>query len=124
MAQTAYDRLPAQLQLRVRRMAEQNDVTPEQLLADLAASALLVGQAKGETELEEISDGWHGRSPNDLVDPVTASRRMRLSKSKLAAMRCRGEGPKFVKMGARTVFYRVQDIDHYLESCLVQSTSA
>lgn len=124
MSKTAYDRLPAPLQLRVRKLADQNELTPEQLLADLAASALLREPASGNAESEELSDGWHKRSPNDLVDPVTASRRMRLSKSKLAAMRCRGDGPKFVKMGTRTVFYRVQDIDHYLESCLVQSTSA
>ena len=124
MSQTAFDRLPAPLQIRVRRMAEQDGLAPEQFLADLAASVLLSEHTNGDVRPERNSNNWHERSPNDLVDPVTASRRMRLSKSKLAAMRCRGDGPKFVKMGARTVFYRVRDIDKYLETCLVQSTSA
>lgn len=40
-----------------------------------------------------------------------------LHKSTLDTWRCRGEGPRFVKLG-RAVRYRIKDLDAYIESRL------
>ncbi len=45
-----------------------------------------------------------------------------LSKKTLQAMRVRGDGPMFVKIG-RLVRYRQSDLDQYIDSRAVRSTS-
>ncbi|WP_376690094.1 helix-turn-helix transcriptional regulator [Wenzhouxiangella sp. EGI_FJ10409] len=44
-----------------------------------------------------------------------------LQKSTLEAWRCRGGGPRFVKMG-RAVRYRLVDLDAWIESRLRENT--
>ncbi len=45
-----------------------------------------------------------------------------LSVSTLNKMRCRGDGPVFVKLG-RAVVYRIDELDRWLASRSVRSTS-
>ncbi len=44
------------------------------------------------------------------------------SEAGLAQMRYRGNGPKFVKTGARKVFYRLADVEAFLAANTVQRT--
>lgn len=57
-----------------------------------------------------------------LLDVTEAADYLGLSISTLNKWRCYGEGPVFVKMG-RAVRYRVEDLDRYLESRVLTSTS-
>jgi predicted DNA-binding transcriptional regulator AlpA len=41
----------------------------------------------------------------------------------LEKLRVRGEGPKFVKLGTRTVGYDIADLDDWIEKRKVSSTS-
>jgi len=44
-----------------------------------------------------------------------------LKRTTLEAWRCRGGGPRFIKMG-RAVRYRQRDLDVWIESCLRDNT--
>src|SRR3990167_3045055 len=123
MSEPLSRRLPAKLRSRILEIARENNFDPQTTASLFVDSAIVEKRSGGSENLEGIGQDWSQLSPNDLVDPDTASRRLKLSKSKLAAMRCRGTGPKFVKMGARTVYYRVCDLDDFISRCLVQSTS-
>ena len=57
------------------------------------------------------------------MDPKEASHRMKLSVSTLAKMRCKGDGPPYIKLGSRSVYYKVRDVDAYLSDRQFQSTS-
>lgn len=48
---------------------------------------------------------------------------MKLSVSILAKMRCKGGSPPYIKLGSRSVYYKVQDVDAYLCDWQFQSTS-
>jgi hypothetical protein len=48
--------------------------------------------------------------------------KIRRPKNWLAKLRCRGEGPTFLKVG-RSIRYRWQDVEAWLESQARQSTS-
>lgn len=123
MSESLSKRLPGKLRTRILEIARENGLNPETLLSQIVDSAILEKRSGGSEFDVGSGEDWRQLSPSDLVDPDTASRRLKLSKSKLAAMRCRGTGPKFVKMGARTVYYRVCDLDDFISRCLVQSTS-
>jgi len=43
--------------------------------------------------------------------------------STLEKMRCRGQGPRFLRLGGR-IFYRRQDLDAYLETCAVETADS
>ncbi|MBF0185323.1 MAG: helix-turn-helix domain-containing protein [Magnetococcales bacterium] len=51
-----------------------------------------------------------------------AAEYLQLAEATLEKMRCRGDGPKFAKLG-RTVIYRKQDLDAWIESRVIASTS-
>lgn len=50
---------------------------------------------------------------SDLLTPDQLGERWGKSRQALANMRFRGDGPAFVKIGARTVMYRVEDVLAY-----------
>ena len=58
----------------------------------------------------------------DILDTSEAAARVRLSKPTLERLRLTGNGPAFVKLG-RAVRYRKADLDDWLASRLVRSTS-
>ena len=57
-----------------------------------------------------------------IFDTAAAAALLGLKPSTLEAWRYRGEGPLFVKCGAR-VIYRLRDINDYLESRTRKSTA-
>jgi len=59
---------------------------------------------------------------NDFFSTQEAANYLKLKKNTLEVWRLKGKGPSFCKMG-RTVRYRKQDLDKFIERSLVQSTS-
>ena len=57
-----------------------------------------------------------------VLDTKETAARVRLSKPTLERLRLTGNGPPFVKLG-RAVRYRATDVDDWLASRLVRSTS-
>ena len=58
-------------------------------------------------------------SSNDLariLRPKEAARYIGLSASTLAKMRCRGDGPNYVKLGLGAIGYRIADLNAYTQS--------
>jgi len=63
-------------------------------------------------------------NPNpNVFRPPDASIYTGLSESTLAKRRLRGEPPVFVRLGARSVGYRREDLDQWLADCRRRSTS-
>jgi len=121
---SVFDRaLPIGLERRVCEMASQQGVSPEKLIRSVVETALSSYSQGVNKELLTAFPAWNLLAPDELVSPDIVSRRTHLSQSKLAKMRCRGDGPKYVKLGARTVCYRVRDVDEFLNGLLKQSTS-
>lgn len=60
---------------------------------------------------------------NDVLTTIEAARYVRLGKPTLERFRLTGAGPLYAKLGG-AVRYRRADLDHWLESRLVTSTSA
>lgn len=60
-------------------------------------------------------------SQNETTTPKIAANFLGLSTKTLANMRCRGDGPKFVKLGR--IRYRWNDLFFYVESRVCASTS-
>lgn len=60
---------------------------------------------------------------NDVLTTAEAARYVRLGKPTLERFRLTGEGPCYAKLGG-AVRYRRADLDLWLESRLVASTSA
>lgn len=58
----------------------------------------------------------------DILDTREAARYIRLSKPTLERLRLTGEGPCYAKLG-KSVRYRREDLDSWLASRLVRSTS-
>lgn len=58
----------------------------------------------------------------DFLDTGQAAKYLDLKPTTLEAWRCRGGGPRFVKMG-RLVKYRRSDLDAFIESRLRSNTS-
>ncbi|MDD4194969.1 MAG: helix-turn-helix domain-containing protein [Syntrophorhabdaceae bacterium] len=59
---------------------------------------------------------------NKMYTTKTAAIKLSLSPATLEAWRCRGGGPKFVKLG-KAVRYRLEDLDEFLKSKTRISTS-
>lgn len=59
---------------------------------------------------------------NDLLDTEAAAAYVRLSPRTLERYRVTGEGPVYLKLGRR-VFYRVRDLDLWLDEKRRRSTS-
>jgi predicted DNA-binding transcriptional regulator AlpA len=60
--------------------------------------------------------------PYNLLTDDEVAEKIRRSTNWLAKQRCRGDGPKFLKVG-RSIRYRWQDVEVWLESQARQSTS-
>ncbi|MCB9480026.1 MAG: helix-turn-helix domain-containing protein [Planctomycetaceae bacterium] len=58
-----------------------------------------------------------------VLSETQAAQRLALTPRALQAWRYQGRGPKFVRISARCVRYRVEDLDAWLEARIVQSTS-
>ena len=65
------------------------------------------------------------RDPTEgqYLTTVEASRYLKLSRSTLAKMRSRGDGPPFIKAGPKVVLYFRPDADTWLASRRRQSTA-
>lgn len=59
----------------------------------------------------------------DVLDPKGAADFLKVAPKTLAHMRCRGDGPPFVRANARVIRYRRADLERWLEERLVRSTS-
>lgn len=60
---------------------------------------------------------------NFLLSSDQASEWLGLSKSTLAKMRLRGDGPKYIKLGPRRVAYRKLDLEIWVAERSFRSTS-
>lgn len=72
-----------------------------------------------------MSGEVRNNSANDISQILTtieAAEYLRLGKPTLERFRLTGEGPKFCKLGG-AVRYRLPDLDRWLESHLINSTS-
>ncbi|MCA9646081.1 MAG: helix-turn-helix domain-containing protein [Acidobacteria bacterium] len=61
--------------------------------------------------------------PAPLLTEVEAATYLNLTRRALQAWRYQGRGPKYVKISARAVRYRVEDLQHWVETRLRTSTS-
>ncbi|MEX2222777.1 MAG: AlpA family phage regulatory protein [Candidatus Rokuibacteriota bacterium] len=61
--------------------------------------------------------------PPRIIRTPDAARFVGLSESSLEKLRCRGDGPAFIKIGSRAVGYLVADLDAWLVSRRRSSTS-
>jgi len=64
---------------------------------------------KNTNESSVAASGTH------LIDDVEAARRLHRSPATLATWRCRGRGPRFVKLGGG-VLYRPEDIEAFISA--------
>ena len=62
-------------------------------------------------------------SPIKILRAPEAASYTGLSESTLAKRRLRGEPPVFVRLGARAIGYRVDDLENWLTDCRRRSTS-
>jgi len=60
----------------------------------------------------------------ELLKPAEAARRLGVSKSYLAQLRVQGRSPTFIRLGARAIRYRPEDLDTWLSARSATSTSA
>jgi predicted DNA-binding transcriptional regulator AlpA len=60
---------------------------------------------------------------NCVLRVAQAAQYCGISASYLTKLRLRGDGPAFVRLGRRAVGYRSEDLDQWLASRLVRSTS-
>jgi predicted DNA-binding transcriptional regulator AlpA len=58
-----------------------------------------------------------------LMDSEQAAKVLNLSKRTLEAFRVRGNGPKYVKISARCVRYRLDDLNKWINERITTSTS-
>lgn len=61
--------------------------------------------------------------PTPLLTEIEAAKYLQLTRRALQAWRCQGKGPKFVKISARAVRYRQDDLEQWVEDRLRSSTS-
>ena len=55
-------------------------------------------------------------SPSDMLDENAVSNALSVAVATLRNWRWLGEGPRFVKLGKRTVRYRRADVDAFIEA--------
>lgn len=65
----------------------------------------------------------HGAHPSPLMTETQAAEYLSLTNRALQAWRCQGRGPRFVKISARAVRYRLEDLERWVEERLRRSTS-
>lgn len=58
-----------------------------------------------------------------LMTETQAAEYLSLTNRALQAWRCQGRGPRFVKISARAVRYRLEDLERWVEERLRRSTS-
>ena len=58
-----------------------------------------------------------------VLDRRAAATYLGVTPSWLDRSRCTGEGPRFLKLGRRTVRYRREDLNEFLQSRLYRATS-
>jgi len=58
-----------------------------------------------------------------LVDTESAAQFLSLAPKTLAHMRCRGDGPPYVRVNARIIRYRLADLEAWAGAHIVNSTS-
>lgn len=58
----------------------------------------------------------------DLMTPEELAERWDMSVQALSQLRYRGTGPKFVRIGAKSIRYRVTDVDAYEQGQTYQRT--
>ncbi len=62
-------------------------------------------------------------TPRSLLTETEAAQILKFSVRTLQNWRCRGGGPRFVKVSRGCIRYRLEDLDAWVESCLRWSTS-
>ena len=62
-------------------------------------------------------------SPNRLISEAEAAQYLGLAPRTIQGLRYRGTGPVFIKLGHRTVKYRVADLDTWNDSHAHTNTS-
>ena len=67
--------------------------------------------------------GFTHLQPDVLLDEVEAGRFLRLSPRTMQQWRVKGDGPRFVRLSARCIRYRVQDLRDFVTQSLRTSTS-
>ena len=65
----------------------------------------------------------HNPTIQAVLRPAAAAAYIGLTQSTLAKRRLRGDGPVFVKLGAKAVGYRLEDLDAWLAENVRRSTS-
>lgn len=63
-----------------------------------------------------------GADSDELLDQSAVARKLRTTVKFLEARRCRGGGPPFIRVG-RLVRYKPQDVQEWIESQRMRSTS-
>jgi hypothetical protein len=59
---------------------------------------------------------------SDLATPAEVAEALHTTLASLAQMRYRGNGPKFVRVGARRVLYRWVDVEQYINESVHSRT--
>ncbi len=60
---------------------------------------------------------------DDFKDTEAAAAYLNLQPGTLEAWRCRGGGPKFIRLSARAIRYRQSDLDEFVKERVKTSTS-
>lgn len=60
--------------------------------------------------------------PDGRMSALDAAAYCGISYKSMALQRCQGSGPPFIRLG-KSVFYRKDDLDAWMESCRVTSTA-
>lgn len=63
------------------------------------------------------------RKPSGRVRGPEAAIYLGMAEQTLARMRTEGRGPRYLKVGGR-VFYRLTDLDAYLEAAVIETTDS
>ncbi|MBC4019391.1 helix-turn-helix transcriptional regulator [Siccirubricoccus deserti] len=64
------------------------------------------------------------RPPQSLLTPEDVAVRLGVSRKALERWRGTGDGPRFVRLGHKTIRYRVEDVDAFVAERLCVSTAA
>lgn len=62
-------------------------------------------------------------APDDYITSADVARRLSLPRGRVDKMRLNGTGPRFARLGHRTVRYRVADVDAWAEARLQHSSN-
>ena len=60
---------------------------------------------------------------NHLMTPVQAAGYLNFSVATMAKWRCNGDGPAYIKVSARCVRYRLEDLQAWLASRIARHTA-